>query len=170
LLVVVDSEGGMRERGTGLMAPTFRIGGVATAVASLLITWVGCVTQPSFAPGPADPDAPTELTQTESGLKYRILRRGNGKKPTAAQSVRVHYVGQLEDGSEFDSSYRSGKPVTFGLRQVVPGWTEGLQLVDVGGMIELQIPSELGYGAEGVPGVIPPGATLHFKVELLEIL
>lgn len=140
---------------------------IAGALACFVLT--GCVSKPSFAPGPADPDAPTEFSETESGLKYRVLRKGNGSKPKLADSVQVHYVGTLDDGTEFDSSYRTGKPASFGLTQVIPGWTEGLQLVDVGGMIELQIPSKLGYGDQGMPGSIPPGATLHFTVELFEI-
>ncbi len=130
----------------------------------------GCVSKPSFSPGPADPDAPTEFTQTASGLKYRILRRGDGTTPKVSDSVKVHYVGTLDDGMEFDSSYRTGKPATFSLQQVVPGWTEGLQLVERGGMIELEIPPELGYGSQGAAGAIPPNATLHFTVELIEIL
>jgi len=97
------------------------------------------------------------------------LRKADGPKPTASNSVKVHYVGTLDDGTEFDSSYRRGQPITFGLSQVVPGWTEGLQLVNEGGMIELEIPPELGYGQAGSPGSIPPNATLHFIVELLEI-
>ncbi len=137
----------------------------------LLGPWFGgCVSKPSFSPGPADPDAPTELTQTESGLKYRILRRGNGSKPQVSDRVKVHYVGTLDDGTEFDSSYRRGQPATFSLRQVVPGWTEGLQLVERGGMIELEIPPELGYGSTGAGSDVPPNATLHFTVELIEIL
>ena len=129
----------------------------------------GCIAQPSFAPGARDPDAPSAFTQTESGLKYRILRKSDGEKPTVSSRVKVHYVGTLDDGSEFDSSYRRGEPAAFALSGVVPGWTEGLQLVGEGGMIELEIPSALGYGPAGMPGAIPPNATLHFIVELLEI-
>jgi len=149
--------------------PSLKI--ASTLIAGVLASFVltGCVSKPSFTPGPADPDAPSEFSETESGLKYRVLRKGNGNKPKPANSVQVHYAGTLDDGTEFDSSYRTGKPVSFGLTQVIPGWTEGLQLVDVGGMIELQIPSKLGYGDQGVPGSIPPGATLHFTVELFEI-
>lgn len=139
-------------------------------VAAICLTQVGCIAKPQFEPGPQDTDAPTEFTTTESGLQYRVLRRGNGKFPQASQAVRVHYEGRLQDtGTIFDSSYRSGEPARFGLRQVIPGWTEGMQLVDEGGMIELLIPSTLGYGADGVPGTIPPGATLRFIVELFEI-
>ena len=88
--------------------------------------------------------------------------------PTAADQVTVDYAGWLDDGTEFDSSYKRNSSATFGLSQVVAGWTEGLQLVGEGGMIELEIPSELGYGPSGRPG-IPPNATLHFKVELIKI-
>lgn len=145
-------------------------GGARALVAAMaMATIAGCVAQPSFSPGPADPDAPSEFTQTESGLKYRILRKSDGDKPTPVDTVTVHYVGWLDDQTEFDSSYRRGKPTSFALNQVVPGWTEGLQHVGEGGMIELEIPSHLGYGPQGMPGSIPPHATLHFKVELLEI-
>jgi FKBP-type peptidyl-prolyl cis-trans isomerase FkpA len=142
-----------------------KIGWVGLALLGL----AGCAAQPSFVPGPTDPDAPTEFTQTESGLKYRILRKSDGQKPTADNTVSVHYAGWLDDKTEFDSSYRRGKPASFQLGQVVAGWTEGLQLVGEGGMIELEIPSFLGYGPQGMPGSIPPNATLHFNVELLEV-
>lgn len=120
-------------------------------------------------PGPRDPDAPEEFTTTSSGLRYRILREGIGDKPTSADSVRAHYKGTLDDGTEFDSSYKRGEPASFPLLEVVPGWTEGLQYVREGGMIELEIPGSLGYGPSGRPPKIPPNATLHFIVELLEI-
>jgi len=120
--------------------------------------------------GPTDADAPTEFTTTSTGLKYRILRKSAGPKPTVADTVRCHYRGTLDDGSEFDGSYKRGEPTEFPLNGVIPGWTEGLQLVGEGGKIELEIPSELGYGARGMPPVIPPGATLHFVVELVKVL
>ncbi len=120
-------------------------------------------------PGPEDADASQEFITTASGLKYRILREGSGPKPSSADSVTAHYKGWLDDGTEFDSSYKRSEPSTFPLLQVVPGWTEGLQYVREGGMIELEIPGHLGYGAEGRPGKIPPNATLHFIVELMEI-
>ncbi len=142
---------------------------ILIATLMLALVTLGCVSKPIFEPGPADPDAPTEFTTTPSGLKYRILRKATGDKPIASSTVTVNYVGWLDDGSEFDSSYRRGEPATFPLSGVVKGWTEGLQLVNEGGMIELEIPSDLGYGATGAPGAIPPHATLHFKVELLEI-
>ncbi len=83
--------------------------------------------------------------------------------------MTVHYRGWLDDGKEFDSSYKRNDPATFPLNRVIPGWTEGMQLVGKGGMIELEIPSELGYGAAGSPGAIPPNARLHFLVELIDI-
>jgi len=119
--------------------------------------------------GPRDPDAPEEFTATESGLKYRILRKGDGEQPSAVDNVTVHYKGWLDNGTVFDSSYKRGQPTTFPLDGVIPGWTEGLQLVREGGMVELEIPSELGYGRQGMGRQIPPDATLHFLIELLEI-
>jgi FKBP-type peptidyl-prolyl cis-trans isomerase len=83
--------------------------------------------------------------------------------------VKVNYHGWLDDGKVFDSSYKRGEPIEFGLTQVIPGWTEGMQLVGKGGMIELLIPSNLGYGKRGAGGAIPPDATLHFLVELIDV-
>ena len=121
-------------------------------------------------PGPSDPDAPQEFTTTESGLKYRILRRSDGKKPTAEDRVRVHYRGTFDDGKIFDTSYgKTGSAIEFPLNGVVKGWGEGLQLVGEGSMIELEVPPELGYGKDGYPPTIPPDATLHFLVELLNV-
>ena len=119
-------------------------------------------------PNAIDPDAPTEFTTTESGLKYRILRRSDGRKPSASDRVSVDYRGWLDDGSTFDSSYANREAAEFSLGRVIPGWTEGLQLVGEGGMIELEIPPELAYGAKPRPK-IPANSTLHFKVELLKI-
>jgi FKBP-type peptidyl-prolyl cis-trans isomerase FkpA len=116
-------------------------------------------------PGAAD----AEFITTDSGLKYRILRASEGRKPTAADTVTCHYRGWLDDETEFDSSYKRGKAAEFPLSGVVAGWTEGLQLVGEGGKIELEIPYQLGYGEPGRPGSIPPKATLHFVVELLSI-
>ena len=122
------------------------------------------------APGKIDADAPREFTKTASGLEYRILRKGIDKKPTARDSVVAHYKGWLDDNSIFDSSYRSGEPIPFPLNRVIKGWTEGMQYVGEGGMIELSIPYELGYGERGTPGgPIPPRAHLHFVVELLKV-
>jgi FKBP-type peptidyl-prolyl cis-trans isomerase len=123
----------------------------------------------SKQPRPDDKDAPKEFSQTQSGLQYRILRKGNGKKPTAANTVTVDYKGWLDNGKEFDSSYKRGEPISFPLNGVIPGWTEGMQLVGEGGKIELIIPAELGYGARGAGGAIPPNSTLHFSVELIKV-
>lgn len=125
--------------------------------------------QEKAAPGKIDLDAPTEFLETESGLKYRILRKADGKKPTASNKVTVHYKGWLDDESIFDSSYRRNEKISFGLNQVIKGWTEGMQLVGSGGMIELDIPYQLGYGERGSPGAIPPKANLHFIVELFDV-
>jgi FKBP-type peptidyl-prolyl cis-trans isomerase FkpA len=120
-------------------------------------------------PGLVDADAPEAFQETASGLRYRIRRNSDGAKPTADQSVTVNYRGWLDDGTEFDSSYKRSEPTSFPLGGVIKGWTEGLQLIGVGGMLELEIPSELGYGANGSGGSVPPNATLHFIVELLSI-
>jgi FKBP-type peptidyl-prolyl cis-trans isomerase len=120
-------------------------------------------------PGPADEDAPEEFTETDSGLKYRILRSSDGEKATAKDSVTVHYRGWLDDDTEFDSSYKRDEPISFPLGRVIAGWTEGMQLVGVGGMIELTIPPELGYGQRGAGADVPPNATLHFLVELISV-
>ncbi|MEI8375857.1 MAG: FKBP-type peptidyl-prolyl cis-trans isomerase [Planctomycetota bacterium] len=114
-------------------------------------------------------DAPKQFTQTASGLRYRILRAGKGQMPKATNKVKVHYHGWLDGGKVFDSSYDRKSPISFPLNRVIKGWTEGMQLVNEGGMIELEIPSALGYGDDGIPGTIPGGASLHFLVELLKI-
>lgn len=122
------------------------------------------------APGPTDADAPTKFTELPSGLKYRILRKTDGQKPTSRERVLVNYKGWLDDKTEFDSSYNRIEPIAFSLNEVVKGWGEGLQYCPEGGMIELEIPSDLGYGKRGAGGKIPPDATLHFIVELHKIL
>lgn len=119
--------------------------------------------------GPMDADPPREFTVTKSGLKYRLLRKVLGTAPTQENVVTVHYQGWLDNGRVFDSSYSRGEPTSFPLTRVVAGWTEGLQLAREGGMIELEIPYQLGYGPEGKPPTIPPKATLHFVVELLRV-
>lgn len=104
-----------------------------------------------------------------SGLQYLILKSGDGEKPGPTTMVTVHYEGSLVNGKIFDSSYKRGKPATFGVHQVIPGWTEALQLMPVGSKWKLFIPSSLGYGAGGAGGSIPPHATLIFEVELLDM-
>lgn len=121
------------------------------------------------APGKIDANASREFKTTDSGLKYRILRKTDGRKPNATSRVEVHYKGWLDNGEIFDSSYRRGETIAFGLNQVIKGWTEGVQLMGEGEMIELDIPSQLGYGARGTPGgPIPPNAQLHFIIELIK--
>ncbi len=104
-----------------------------------------------------------------SGLQYKILKEGHGPKPTASDKVKVHYTGKLIDGTVFDSSVERGEPITFPVSQVIPGWTEALQLMPVGSKWRLFIPSKLAYGEKGAGQTIPPNATLIFDVELLGI-
>ncbi|GDX97331.1 peptidyl-prolyl cis-trans isomerase [Planctomycetia bacterium] len=120
--------------------------------------------------GLIDADAPKTFTKTASGLQYRVLRKGKGANPKASDTVKVNYHGWLDNGTTFDSSYERKEPISFPLNGVIRGWTEGMQLVGEGGMIELVIPSDLGYGDRGTPGgPIPPKATLHFLVELIDV-
>lgn len=106
---------------------------------------------------------------TASGLRYITEKEGTGAAPVATSKVTVHYTGTLLDGKKFDSSVDRGQPATFPLNQVIPGWTEGLQLMKVGGKTKFIIPPALGYGANGAGGVIPPNAWLIFDVELLDV-
>lgn len=104
---------------------------------------------------------------TKSGLQYKVLTEGKGPKPTRESQVSVNYKGTLLDGTEFDSSYQRGEPATFGVTQVIPGWTEALLMMKEGAKWEVYIPSELAYGAGGAGGQIGPNATLVFEIELL---
>lgn len=110
-----------------------------------------------------------EVKTTPSGLQYEIIEATIGQKPKATDKVKVHYEGTLTDGTVFDSSYKRGEPITFGLNQVIKGWTEGLQLMSIGSKYKLYIPYQLGYGAQGAGAAIPPYAALIFTVELLGI-
>ena len=109
------------------------------------------------------------VTTLPSGLQYIILQNAEGEKPGPRSMVTVHYEGSLINGKVFDSSYKRGQPATFGVYQVIAGWTEALQLMTVGSKWRLFIPSDLGYGARGAGGSIPPNATLIFDVELLGV-
>lgn len=125
---------------------------------------------------PAVPSSPAKIAkgdykETDSGLKYAILKDTDGQKPQKGQTVVVHYSGWLPDGKNFDSSYKRNEPFEFvlGARQVIPGWDEGIALLQKGEKAQLVIPPELGYGQRGIPGVIPPNSTLIFDVELVDI-
>jgi FKBP-type peptidyl-prolyl cis-trans isomerase len=109
------------------------------------------------------------VVTTASGLQYKVITQGKGPKPTKDQTVSVHYVGTLLNGQEFDSSIKRGQPLEFPVGGVIPGWTEALQLMNVGSKWKIFIPSELAYGDRGAGDMIPPGATLIFEVELLAI-
>ncbi len=105
-----------------------------------------------------------------SGLQYQVIKEGDGKKPSAKDTVRCHYEGFLIDGTVFDSSVQRGEPAEFGLQQVIAGWTEGLQLMQEGAKYRFFIPYRLGYGESGAAGAIPPFAALIFDVELIKVI
>jgi FKBP-type peptidyl-prolyl cis-trans isomerase FkpA len=111
-----------------------------------------------------------DVKTTDSGLQYKITKEGTGKSPKATDTVVVHYEGKLLDGTVFDSSIKRGQPIDFPLNRVIPGWTEGLQLIKEGGKAILYIPSKLAYGPRGTPGgPIGPNETLIFEVELIKV-
>ncbi len=110
-----------------------------------------------------------DVQETASGLQYRVVQEGEGRSPSATDRVTVHYRGTLINGVEFDSSFARNQPATFGLNQVIPGWTEGLQLMQEGAVFEFFIPADLAYGDQGRPGPIGPNSTLIFEVELIEV-
>lgn len=149
------------------------IGVIAAALVAALV-WLGTQSAVS-AVRPADMaflkanrEKPGVKT-TASGLEYEVLTEGTGPRPARTDTVLVHYEGRLVDGTVFDSSYRAGQPVAFPLDQVIPGWTEGVQLMTQGSKYRLTVPPALGYGAKGAGGVIPPNAVLVFDIELLAI-
>ena len=111
-----------------------------------------------------------EVRATKSGLMYKVIQEGTGRKPKATDQVRCHYEGTFPDGQIFDSSYKRGEPAVFGLNQVIKGWTEGLQLMAEGAKYELYLPYQLAYGEHGAGSAIPPYSALKFVVELLEVL
>ncbi len=109
------------------------------------------------------------VRSTASGLQYVVEKEGDGAQPSASDEVTVHYTGKLLNGTVFDSSVNRGEPATFPLNRVIPGWTEGVQLMKEGAKYTFFIPSDLAYGAGGVPNVIPPHSTLIFEVELIKV-
>lgn len=111
-----------------------------------------------------------DVKETASGLQYIVEKEGEGAQPTAEDEVTVHYTGKLLNGTVFDSSVNRGEPATFPLNRVIPGWTEGVQLMKEGGKYTFFIPSDLAYGPQGVPNVIPPHSTLIFEVELIKVV
>ncbi len=124
---------------------------------------------PAAATAPASGQS-GDWTTTASGLKYQVLKHGNGTvSPKATDTVKVHYEGKLLDGTVFDSSIARGQPISFPLNHVIPGWTEGLQLMKVGDKFKFEIPANLAYGANSPSPAIPPNSTLVFEVELLGI-
>jgi FKBP-type peptidyl-prolyl cis-trans isomerase FklB len=149
------------------------------AVAGLCLVGCNKTTQPgSDVSSGANPPASTapannqsgDMTTTASGLKYQALKHGTGTvSPKATDTVTVHYEGKLLDGTVFDSSITRGQPATFPLNGVIPGWTEGLQLMKVGDKFKFVIPANLAYGAQSPSPAIPPNSTLVFEVELISI-
>jgi FKBP-type peptidyl-prolyl cis-trans isomerase FkpA len=135
----------------------------------LIISTIICLlATTSFAAESVNTEVKQTVT-TRSGLQYTSLREGTGATPKPTDTVRVHYSGTLMNGREFDSSYKSGRPAQFKLNNVIKCWTEGLQMMKVGGKAKLICPSNLAYGEEGIMGSIPRYAVLIFEVELLDI-
>ncbi len=110
------------------------------------------------------------VKETASGLQYVVEKEGTGAQPSATDEVTVHYTGKLLDGTVFDSSVNRGEPATFPLNRVIPGWTEGVQLMKEGAKYTFFIPSDLAYGPQGMPNAIPPHSTLIFDVELIKVV
>ena len=110
------------------------------------------------------------VKETASGLQYVVEKEGEGAQPGSQDEVTVHYTGKLLDGTVFDSSVNRGEPATFPLNRVIPGWTEGVQLMKEGAKYTFFIPSDLAFGAQGVPNAIPPHSTLFFDVELIKVV
>ncbi|NNE93679.1 MAG: FKBP-type peptidyl-prolyl cis-trans isomerase [Verrucomicrobiales bacterium] len=151
----------------------------ATALAAFFLSACGGKDEPVVPPTPAAtaPNAPAppvveqgKTYSTTTGMKYTVFKVGTGKRPRSFDRVRVHYHGTLQDGTVFDSSVRRGQPSEFPLNGVIPGWTEGVQLMQEGAKYRFVIPHYLAYGLEGKPGSIPPKATLTFDIELIEVL
>lgn len=139
----------------------------ATLALALLAVLPVCIAQTDAALSAASKEAGAKVTP--SGLVYLSLKEGAGARPAASDSVKVHYRGSFPDGREFDSSYKRNAPTEFPLNRVIACWTEGVQLMKVGGKAKLTCPASIAYGDRGAGGVIPPNATLQFDIELLGI-
>lgn len=137
----------------------------AAILVALLALPAWAQTDPLAAAAAKEPGA----VVTKSGLVYRALTEGKGASPGSSDKVKVHYRGTLADGTEFDSSYKRNEPIEFPLNRVIACWTEGVQMIKVGGKAKLTCPPGIAYGSRGAGGVIPPNATLQFEVELLGI-
>lgn len=146
---------------------------LAWTALGLLATLIGCEKHPA-PPADKGQELPTDargFRQTPSGLKFKITNQTDGKRPTPKDSIVVMHRGWLDDGTEFDNSFKEdeGKSFQLGGDNMIAGWTEGLQYLGEGGEMELEVPPTLGYGAAGHPPQIPPDATLHFTVKLMEV-
>ena len=146
-----------------------RIASIAAVSAALCFALVPLSAQAQADPALAAAAKEAGAVVTPSGLVYRSLKEGSGASPTAADTVKVHYRGTFPDGREFDSSYKRNEAAQFPLGGVIPCWTEGVQKMKVGGKARLTCPASIAYGSRGAGGSIPPNATLHFEVELLDI-
>ncbi|MGG6294742.1 FKBP-type peptidyl-prolyl cis-trans isomerase [Leptolyngbya sp. AN02str] len=173
LLIVLQVTGSKSEAVAGNLAKTAPLQAQVdqSPESTSLPTLVAQAAEPTDTEIPAMEESQQNVVTTDSGLKYVDLVEGTGAQPQAGQTVIVHYTGTLEDGTTFDSSRTRNQPFSFklGVGQVIRGWDEGLSTMRVGGRRQLIIPPDLGYGARGAGGVIPPNATLVFDVELLRI-
>ena len=152
-----------------LSARAASVAAISALGAALLTALVPLAAQAQADPALAAAAKEAGAVVTPSGLVYRSLKDGSGASPTAADTVKVHYRGTFPDGREFDSSYKRNEAAQFPLGGVIPCWTEGVQKMKVGGKARLTCPASIAYGSRGAGGTIPPNATLHFEVELLDI-
>jgi len=134
----------------------------------MVLRYLICAAALSLVACAVPAQAPAPVT-TPSGLVYQSIKEGSGATPAATDTVKVHYRGTLQDGKEFDSSYKRGEPTEFPLNRVIPCWTEGVQRMKPGGKARLTCPPAIAYGARGAGGVIPPNATLNFEIELVSV-